>query len=59
LRNDPVECGATYPNKETGGAQADMLIPATAWTHNLILATRNTKDFEGTAIPTFNTFDGR
>jgi len=37
--------------------QADMLIAATAWAHNLTLATRNTKDFEGTGIQIFNPFE--
>ena len=35
-------------------AQPDMLIAATAWTHGLTLATRNTRDFEGTGIALFN-----
>lgn len=39
-------------------SQADMLIAATAWAHNLKLATRNTKDFEGTGVLTFNPFEG-
>ena len=38
-------------------AQADALIGACAWEHALILATRNTKDFEGFGIPLFNPFD--
>lgn len=37
--------------------QADLLIAATAWKHNCILATRNTKDFEGINIPLFNPFE--
>ena len=37
-------------------SQADMLIGATAWTHNLTLATRNTQDFKGTGIALFNPF---
>jgi predicted nucleic acid-binding protein len=37
--------------------QPDMLIAATTWSHGLILATRNTRDFEGTGIPTFNPFE--
>ena len=36
--------------------QADLLIAATAWAHDCILATRNTRDFEGTSIPLFNPF---
>lgn len=38
-------------------SQADMLIAATAWAHDLTLATRNTRDFEGTGIAVFNPFD--
>ena len=38
-------------------AQADALIGACAWEHALILATRNTRDFEGFGIPLFNPFD--
>lgn len=38
-------------------SQADMLIAATAWAHGLTLATRNTRDFEGTGIALFNPFD--
>jgi predicted nucleic acid-binding protein len=40
-----------------GVAQADALIGACAWEHALILATRNTKYFEGFGIPLFNPFD--
>lgn len=36
--------------------QTDLLIAATAWAHGLILATRNTRDFEGTNIPVVNPF---
>jgi len=39
-------------------SQADMLIAATAWAHGLTLATRNTRDFEGTGIPLLNPFEG-
>lgn len=38
--------------------QADLLIAATVWRHDCILATRNTRDFEGTLIPLFNPFAG-
>lgn len=38
-------------------SQADMLIAATAWSHNLVLATRNTKDFDGTGVSLFNPFE--
>ncbi|WP_162030609.1 MULTISPECIES: PIN domain-containing protein [unclassified Lentimonas] len=37
-------------------SQLDMLIAATAWVHGLAVATRNTKDFEGCAVPVFNPF---
>ena len=37
--------------------QSDMLIAATAWAHGLTLATRNTRDFEGTGIALFNPFE--
>lgn len=37
--------------------QPDMLIAATAWSHGLTLATRNTRDFEGTGIALFNPFE--
>lgn len=35
---------------------ADSLIAACAWEHGLILATRNTRDFEGFGIPVFDPF---
>ncbi len=38
--------------------QADMLIAATAQAHQLALATRNTRDFEGCGIPMINPFEG-
>jgi predicted nucleic acid-binding protein len=38
-------------------SQADMLIAATAWRHDLIVVTRNTADFDGTAVPVFNPFE--
>ena len=37
--------------------QADMLIAATALEHNLALATRNTKDFDGCGVPLVNPFE--
>lgn len=37
--------------------QADMLIAATALEHDLILATRNTRDFEDCAVPLYNPFN--
>lgn len=36
--------------------QADALIAACAWEHGLVLATRNTKDFESLGIALFNPF---
>ena len=37
--------------------QADMLIAATAQVHQLSLATRNLRDFDGCGIPVVNPFD--
>ena len=37
---------------------ADALIAATAIVHELTLATRNTKDFEGLGVALFNPWDG-
>jgi predicted nucleic acid-binding protein len=39
--------------------QADMLIAATAQAHQLPLATRNVRDFEGCGIPLVNPFEAR
>lgn len=39
--------------------QADMLIAATAQAHQLPLATRNVRDFEGCGIPLVNPFETR
>ena len=36
--------------------QTDLLIAATAWAHDCILVTRNTRDFEDTHVPVFNPF---
>ena len=36
--------------------QADMLIAATAQVHQLMLVTRNVRDFEGTAIGLLDPF---
>ena len=37
--------------------QADMLIAATAQAHQLVLATRNARDFDGCGIAVVNPFD--
>jgi predicted nucleic acid-binding protein len=37
-------------------AQADMLIAATAAEHDLVLVTRNVRDFEGCGIRVYNPF---
>jgi toxin FitB len=34
-----------------------MLIAATAWRHDLVVVTRNSKDFVGTSVPVYNPFD--
>lgn len=47
-------------NLRRGGkrrTQADMLIAATALQHDLALATRNTKDFDGCGVPLVNPFE--
>jgi toxin FitB len=38
-------------------AQADMLIAASALSANLVLSTRNTRDFEGCGVALFNPFE--
>jgi toxin FitB len=53
-------CASLRGELRRGGkqrTQADMLIAATALEHNLALATRNTKDFEGAGIPLVNPFE--
>jgi len=37
-------------------SQADLLIGATALLHDLVLVTRNTRDFEGCGIQLFDPF---
>lgn len=39
-------------------SQADILIAATAWKHDLTVVTRNCPDFEDCGIPVFNPFEG-
>jgi predicted nucleic acid-binding protein len=53
-------CGTLRGNFYKRGitrTQADMLIAATAYEHNLILSTRNTRDFEECGIQLFNPFE--
>ena len=42
---------------EAGIADADMLIAATAMEHQLVLATRNVRDFMGCGVQVVNPFD--
>lgn len=37
--------------------QADMLIAATAWEHDLAVVTRNVRDFEGCGVAVLNPFE--
>jgi predicted nucleic acid-binding protein len=53
-------CGELRGNFRKRGVfrtQADLLIAATAYEHNLTLATRNTRDFEDCDIQLFNPFE--
>jgi len=53
-------CGELRGNFRKKGVirtQADLLIAATAYEHNLMLATRNTRDFEDCDIQLFNPFE--
>jgi predicted nucleic acid-binding protein len=53
-------CGTLRGNFYKRGitrTQADLLIAATAHEHNLILSTRNTRDFEDCDIQLFNPFE--
>ncbi|MDZ7289589.1 MAG: type II toxin-antitoxin system VapC family toxin [candidate division KSB1 bacterium] len=53
-------CGELRGNFRKKGVvrtQADLLIAATAYEHNLTLATRNTRDFEDCDIQLFNPFE--
>lgn len=51
------EIRGRFASKGITRSQADMLIAATAWAHGHTLATRNTRDFEGTGIALFNPFE--
>lgn len=53
-------CGILRGNFRKKGiirTQADLLIAAPAYKHNLILATRNVRDFEDCGIQLFNPFE--
>jgi len=53
-------CGEKRATLEAAGrtvTQADALIAACARDHGMILATRNTRDFQGFGIPVINPFD--
>lgn len=53
------QCGiwrGQFRKRGINRTQADLLIAATAFVHNLTLATRNTRDFEECGIPLFNPF---
>ncbi len=50
------EMRGALANQGQTRTQADLLIAATAATHQAILATRNTRDFENLNLPIFNPF---
>lgn len=53
------QCGllrGQFLRKGISRTQADLLIAATATRHQLSLATRNERDFEGCSIPVLNPF---
>ena len=52
------ELRGTFGGEGQQRTQADMLIAATAQVHQLPLATRNGRDFDGCGIPVFNPFEG-
>ncbi|MDB9536336.1 PIN domain-containing protein [Dolichospermum planctonicum CS-1226] len=52
-------CGKIRGQQRLSGktvTQADMMIAATAQTHQLTLVTRNIRDFDSCGIPLFNPF---
>ncbi len=54
------KCGlwrGEFRQKGITRSQADLLIAATAAVHELVLATRNVKDFTGCGVEIFNPFD--
>lgn len=54
------QAGSLRGNLQTQGkprTQADMMIAATAQIHQLVLVTRNTRDFEDCGISLFNPFE--
>ncbi len=54
-RSAPRQLSSGFGRQRT---QADMLIAATAQAHQLALATRNARDFEGCGIPVVDPFAG-
>jgi len=46
-----------FRRKGIARTQADLLIAATAETHDLTLVTRNTRDFESCNLQLFNPFE--
>lgn len=51
------ELRGNFRKKGISRTQADLLIAATAFEHNLTLATRNTRDFDDCGIQLFNPFE--
>ena len=51
------ELRGTFRSKGITRSQADILIAATAQVHQLVLVTRNTRDFEDCGISLLNPFD--
>jgi toxin FitB len=53
-----LECGRLKASKPDG-LLADVMIAATARVHDLVVATRNERDFEGIEVRIFNPFKAR